>query len=130
MLPIHCIFSVFVSLNYSRVTSGPLTTTQVTTTPPSRPFTSSASPSTVRPLAPTSRPIGPINKHHLDLRPITATVPVTRRTPRPPQNTERHFCEAKLVRGIQWPITQRGETVDRPCPKGSLGKGLCVFSAP
>ncbi|XP_037834740.1 adhesion G protein-coupled receptor L1 isoform X3 [Kryptolebias marmoratus] len=101
-------------------TTGPLTTTQVTTTPPSRPFTSSVSPSTIRPLAPTSRPIGSINKHP-DLRPITATVPVTRRPPRPPQNPERHFCEAKLVRGIQWPITQRGETVDRPCPKGSLG---------
>lgn len=124
-----CYFAI-VSLNDSRVTSGPLTTTQVTTTPPSRPFTSSASPSTVRPIAPTSRPIGSINKHP-DLRPITATVPVTRRPPPlPPHNPERHFCEAKLVRGIQWPITQRGETVDRPCPKGSLGKSLCGCSAP
>uniref|UniRef100_A0A4W6FT86 Adhesion G protein-coupled receptor L1 n=1 Tax=Lates calcarifer TaxID=8187 RepID=A0A4W6FT86_LATCA len=102
------------------VTSGPLTTTQVTTTLPARPFTSSASPSTARPLAPTSRPIGSINKHP-DLRPITATVPVTRRPPRPPQGPEPHVCEAKLVRGVQWPTTQRGETVDRPCPKGSLG---------
>ncbi|XP_018560205.1 adhesion G protein-coupled receptor L1 [Lates calcarifer] len=101
-------------------TTGPLTTTQVTTTLPARPFTSSASPSTARPLAPTSRPIGSINKHP-DLRPITATVPVTRRPPRPPQGPEPHVCEAKLVRGVQWPTTQRGETVDRPCPKGSLG---------
>uniref|UniRef100_A0A671YRK3 Adhesion G protein-coupled receptor L1 n=1 Tax=Sparus aurata TaxID=8175 RepID=A0A671YRK3_SPAAU len=100
-----------------RVTSGPLTTTQVTTTLPARPFTSSASPSTARPLAPTSRPIGSINKHP-DLRPITATVPVTRRPPRPPQGPEPHVCESKLVRGVQWPTTQRGETVDRPCPKG------------
>uniref|UniRef100_A0A3B3Y8G2 Adhesion G protein-coupled receptor L1a n=1 Tax=Poecilia mexicana TaxID=48701 RepID=A0A3B3Y8G2_9TELE len=103
-------------------TTGPLTTTQVTPTPPSRSFTSSASPSTVRPLAPTSRPIGSINKHP-DLRPITATVPITRRPPPPPapQGPDRHFCETKLIRGIQWPTTQRGETVDRPCPKGSLG---------
>uniref|UniRef100_A0A3B5M369 Uncharacterized protein n=1 Tax=Xiphophorus couchianus TaxID=32473 RepID=A0A3B5M369_9TELE len=102
--------------------SGPLTTTQVTPTPPSRAFTSSASPSTVRPLAPTSRPIGSINKHP-DLRPITATVPVTRRPPPPPapQGPDRPFCETQLIRGIQWPTTQRGETVDRPCPKGSLG---------
>uniref|UniRef100_A0A8C9ZST5 Adhesion G protein-coupled receptor L1 n=1 Tax=Sander lucioperca TaxID=283035 RepID=A0A8C9ZST5_SANLU len=101
-------------------TTGPLTTTQVTTTLPARPFTSSASPSTARPLAPTSHPIGSINKHP-DLRPITATVPVTRRSPLPPQGSEPHVCEAKLVRGVQWPSTQRGETVDRPCPKGSLG---------
>uniref|UniRef100_A0AAQ4RUU7 Adhesion G protein-coupled receptor L1a n=1 Tax=Gasterosteus aculeatus aculeatus TaxID=481459 RepID=A0AAQ4RUU7_GASAC len=101
-------------------TAGPLTTTQVTTTPPPKSFTSSASPSTARPLAPTSRPIGSINKHP-DLRPITATVPVTRRPPRPPQAPEDHVCEAKLVRGVRWPTTQRGETVDRPCPKGSLG---------
>uniref|UniRef100_A0A672ZP75 Adhesion G protein-coupled receptor L1a n=1 Tax=Sphaeramia orbicularis TaxID=375764 RepID=A0A672ZP75_9TELE len=107
-------------LFFSRVIPGPLTTTQVTTTLPARPFTSSASPSTVRPLAPTSRPIGSINKHP-DLRPITATVPVTRRPSRPPQGPEPYFCEAKLVRGVQWPTTQRGETVDRPCPKGSLG---------
>uniref|UniRef100_A0A3P8W0J3 Adhesion G protein-coupled receptor L1 n=1 Tax=Cynoglossus semilaevis TaxID=244447 RepID=A0A3P8W0J3_CYNSE len=101
-------------------TAGPLTTTQVTTTQPARPFTSSASPSTARPLAPTSRPIGSINKHP-DLRPITATVPVTRRPPLPPIGPEPHVCEAKMVRGVQWPTTQRGETVDRPCPKGSLG---------
>uniref|UniRef100_I3J0L6 Adhesion G protein-coupled receptor L1 n=1 Tax=Oreochromis niloticus TaxID=8128 RepID=I3J0L6_ORENI len=101
-------------------TTGPLTTTQVTTTLPARPFTSSASPSTARPLAPTSRPIGSINKNP-DLRPITATVPVTRRPPHPPQGSEPQFCETKLVRGVQWPTTQRGETVDRPCPKGSLG---------
>uniref|UniRef100_A0AAR2IVT7 Adhesion G protein-coupled receptor L1a n=1 Tax=Pygocentrus nattereri TaxID=42514 RepID=A0AAR2IVT7_PYGNA len=25
------------------------------------------------------------------------------------------------VRGVQWPPTHRGETVERPCPKGSLG---------
>lgn len=115
------IHSLLFSLCYSWMNSGPLTTTQVTTTQPARPFTSSASPSTARPLAPTSRPIGSINKHP-DLRPITATVPVTRRPPLPPIGPEPHVCEAKMVRGVQWPTTQRGETVDRPCPKGSLGE--------
>lgn len=108
--------------------SGPLTTTQVTTTLPARPFTSTSSPTTARPVAPTSRPIGSINKHP-DLRPITATVPVTRR-PRPPlppaADGEANVCEAKLVRGIRWPSTQKGETVERPCPKGSLGENVCV----
>ncbi|KAM9784835.1 adhesion G protein-coupled receptor L1 isoform 2-T2 [Syngnathus typhle] len=99
-------------------TTGPLTTTQVTTTIPARPFTSSASPSTARPVAPTLRPISSINKHP-DLRAITATVPVTRWTP--PSSQGPHVCESKLVRGVQWPSTLRGETVDRPCPKGSLG---------
>ncbi|XP_054615709.1 adhesion G protein-coupled receptor L1 isoform X6 [Dunckerocampus dactyliophorus] len=106
-------------------TTGPLTTTQVTTTVPARPFTSSASPSTARPVAPTLRPVGSVNNnnhHHLpgpDLRAITATVPVTRWTPQSSQGP--HVCETKLVRGVQWPTTLRGETVDRPCPKGSLG---------
>ncbi|XP_061604272.1 adhesion G protein-coupled receptor L1 isoform X1 [Phyllopteryx taeniolatus] len=99
-------------------TAGPLTTTQVTTTLPTRPITSSASPSTARPMAPTLRPIGSINKHP-DLRAITATVPVTRWTP--PSSQGPHVCETKLVRSVQWPTTLRGETVDRPCPKGSLG---------
>uniref|UniRef100_A0A3Q2Y2Z0 Adhesion G protein-coupled receptor L1 n=1 Tax=Hippocampus comes TaxID=109280 RepID=A0A3Q2Y2Z0_HIPCM len=99
-------------------TTGPLTTTQVTTTLAARPFTSSTSPSTARPVAPTLRPIGSINKHP-DLRAITATVPVNRWTP--PSSQGPHVCESKLVRGVQWPSTLRGETVDRPCPKGSLG---------
>lgn len=103
------------------LSSGPLTTTQVTSTTPARPFTSSSSPATTRPLAPTSHPIGAINKGP-DLRPITATVPVTRRPPRPPvQGPEPQVCESRVARGVQWPSTQRGETVDRPCPKGSLG---------
>ena len=122
---LKCSFSLLPLSFLCLVTSGPLTTTQVTTTLAARPFTSSASPSTARPLAPTSRPIGSINKHP-DLRPITATVPVTRRPPRPPQGPEPHVCESKLVRGVQWPTTQRGETVDRPCPKGSLGEDICM----
>ncbi|XP_061703072.1 adhesion G protein-coupled receptor L1 isoform X2 [Syngnathoides biaculeatus] len=99
-------------------TAGPLSTTQVTTTLPARPLTPSAGPSTARPLAPTLRPIGSINKHP-DLRAITATVPVTRWTP--PSSQGPHVCETKPVRGVQWPTTLRGETVERPCPKGSLG---------
>uniref|UniRef100_A0A8C5H1Q7 Adhesion G protein-coupled receptor L1-like n=2 Tax=Gouania willdenowi TaxID=441366 RepID=A0A8C5H1Q7_GOUWI len=99
---------------------GPPDPTTMTTTLSARPFTSSASPSTARPVAPTSRPIGSINKHP-DLRPITATVPVTRHPPQPPRGPELQVCEARLVRGVAWPTTQRGETVDRPCPKGSLG---------
>ncbi|XP_028840923.1 adhesion G protein-coupled receptor L1 isoform X3 [Denticeps clupeoides] len=101
-------------------TTGILATTEMTSTTPARLFTSSSSPSTTRPLPPTSHPIGAINKAP-DLRPITATVPVTRRPPRLPQGPELQVCEATVARGVQWPSTQRGETVDRPCPKGSLG---------
>uniref|UniRef100_A0A8C1L9K4 Adhesion G protein-coupled receptor L1a n=1 Tax=Cyprinus carpio TaxID=7962 RepID=A0A8C1L9K4_CYPCA len=91
------------------------------TTTAAGPVTSSSIPSTIRPLPPTSHPIGAINKAP-DLRPITATVPVTRRPLRvPPQGPELQVCEARVARGVQWPATQRGETVDRPCPKGSLG---------
>uniref|UniRef100_A0A8C1ET99 Adhesion G protein-coupled receptor L1a n=1 Tax=Cyprinus carpio carpio TaxID=630221 RepID=A0A8C1ET99_CYPCA len=104
-------------------TAGPLVTTQMSssTTTAARPVSSSSIPSTMRPLPPTAHPIGAINKAP-DLRPITATVPVTRRPLRvPPQGPELQVCEARVARGVQWPATQRGETVDRPCPKGSLG---------
>ncbi|XP_052408946.1 adhesion G protein-coupled receptor L1-like [Carassius gibelio] len=104
-------------------TAGPLDPTQMSssTTTAAGPVTSSSIPSTMRPLPPTAHPIGAINKAP-DLRPITATVPVTRRPLRvPPQGPELQVCEARVARGVQWPATQRGETVDRPCPKGSLG---------
>uniref|UniRef100_A0A8C2Q6E4 Adhesion G protein-coupled receptor L1a n=1 Tax=Cyprinus carpio TaxID=7962 RepID=A0A8C2Q6E4_CYPCA len=107
----------------SLLLSGPLVPTQMSssTTTAAGPVTSSSIPSTIRPLPPTSHPIGAINKAP-DLRPITATVPVTRRPLRvPPQGPELQVCEARVARGVQWPATQRGETVDRPCPKGSLG---------
>ena len=104
-------------------------TTQASSSAPARPSTSSASsPATLRPLPPTSHPIGAINKEP-DLRPATTTaaVPGTRRPPHPPaQGPEANMCEATVVRGVQWPTTQRGETVDRPCPKGSLGELICV----
>uniref|UniRef100_A0A672PD32 Adhesion G protein-coupled receptor L1 n=1 Tax=Sinocyclocheilus grahami TaxID=75366 RepID=A0A672PD32_SINGR len=102
---------------------GPLDPTagNSSSTTAARPVTSSSIPSTMRPLPPTAHPIGAINKAP-DLRPITATVPVTRRPLRvPPQGPELQVCEARVARGVQWPATQRGETVDRPCPKGSLG---------
>ncbi|XP_077474262.1 adhesion G protein-coupled receptor L1-like isoform X4 [Stigmatopora argus] len=99
-------------------TAGPLTSTQVSATVPHRPPATNAGTSTARPVAPTLRPVGSINKHP-DLRPITATVPVSRWTP--PSSQGPHVCESKLVRGVQWPATLKGETVDRPCPKGSLG---------
>uniref|UniRef100_A0A8C9V7D7 Adhesion G protein-coupled receptor L1 n=1 Tax=Scleropages formosus TaxID=113540 RepID=A0A8C9V7D7_SCLFO len=102
----------------------PLTTTQVTSTAAARPFTATMghppSPTTARPLPPTSHPIGAINKGP-DVRPITAMVPVTRRPPRPLPGAELHTCEGRVARGVQWPPTQRGEMVERPCPKGSLG---------
>ncbi|XP_029107780.1 adhesion G protein-coupled receptor L1-like isoform X2 [Scleropages formosus] len=105
-------------------TTDPLTTTQVTSTAAARPFTATMghppSPTTARPLPPTSHPIGAINKGP-DVRPITAMVPVTRRPPRPLPGAELHTCEGRVARGVQWPPTQRGEMVERPCPKGSLG---------
>ncbi|XP_062871965.1 adhesion G protein-coupled receptor L1 [Trichomycterus rosablanca] len=106
-------------------TTGPLATTQMSSTTASRSFSSTPSPSTTRPLPVTAHPIGAINKAP-ELRPITATVPVTRRPPRPrprqPQIPElQEVCEASAARGVQWPTTKSSETVERPCPKGSLG---------
>ncbi|XP_035381195.1 adhesion G protein-coupled receptor L1 isoform X3 [Electrophorus electricus] len=101
-------------------TTGPLATTQMASTTPARSSSPASSASTTRLLPPTSHPIGAINKAP-DLRPITATVPVMHRPLRPPQGPETQACEANVARGVQWPSTQRGETVDRPCPKGSLG---------
>ncbi|TTA69422.1 Adhesion G protein-coupled receptor L1 [Bagarius yarrelli] len=107
-------------------TAGPLVTTQTSSTTTSRSISSTSSPSTMRPLPATFHPIGAINKAP-ELRPITATVPVTRRPPRPrprpPQEPElQEGCDPSVTRGIQWPSAQRGETVERPCPKGSLAQ--------
>ncbi|XP_042560812.1 adhesion G protein-coupled receptor L1-like [Clupea harengus] len=70
-----------------------------------------------RPAA-TLHPVGAINR-----RPITATVPLL--TQRPPllrpQGPRAPQCDGRVTRGVQWPPTHRGETVERPCPKGSLG---------
>ncbi|XP_036410875.1 adhesion G protein-coupled receptor L2-like isoform X4 [Megalops cyprinoides] len=42
----------------------------------------------------------------------------------------QRFCEATLRRGISWPQTQRGLSVERPCPKGTRGTAsfLCVLA--
>ncbi|XP_076122860.1 adhesion G protein-coupled receptor L1 [Alosa pseudoharengus] len=98
---------------------------RVSSAAPSRPLSSTSSPATLRPLPPTSHPIGAINMGP-NLRPAPTVAaggpPGTRRPPRPPaQGPEANMCVATVVRGVQWPTTQRGETVDRPCPKGSLG---------
>uniref|UniRef100_A0A8C1QSL1 Adhesion G protein-coupled receptor L1 n=1 Tax=Cyprinus carpio TaxID=7962 RepID=A0A8C1QSL1_CYPCA len=68
----------------------------------------------------TFHPVGAINRAPAG-RPITATVPVTIRPPRRPQGPRTPMCEGRVTRGVQWPPTHRGETVERPCPKGSLG---------
>lgn len=73
------------------------------------------------PLSVTFNPAGSKNRG----RPITVSVPVTLRPPRqPPGRTP--MCEERVSRGVQWPQTPRGENVQRPCPKGSLGKCVCV----
>ncbi|XP_010883704.2 adhesion G protein-coupled receptor L2 isoform X2 [Esox lucius] len=35
--------------------------------------------------------------------------------------TPRRFCEGTMRRGIAWPQTHTGATVERPCPKGTRG---------
>ncbi|KAK1153872.1 hypothetical protein AOXY_G29581 [Acipenser oxyrinchus oxyrinchus] len=111
-------------------TTGPLATTQITTTtsvklvPPIA--TNTATSTTSKPLPVTSHPIGAINQMIPDLRPITATIPVTRR-PLPPNQhgLEQQLCEEVMARGVKWPSTQQGALIERPCPKGS--RGIAAF---
>ncbi|KAM6972556.1 adhesion G protein-coupled receptor L1-like [Aplochiton taeniatus] len=101
-------------------TKGPLSS-QITTV---RSYTPTVALSPVRPSA--SHPIGVINRGPSDQRPITAMVPLT---PRPPLRVplapggqgQAGGCEGRVARGVQWPPTLKGEAVERPCPKGSLG---------
>uniref|UniRef100_A0A3Q4G1W7 Latrophilin-1-like n=1 Tax=Neolamprologus brichardi TaxID=32507 RepID=A0A3Q4G1W7_NEOBR len=89
-----------------------------------RSYTATVALTPVRPSA--SHPIGVINRGPFDQRPITAMVPLT---PRPPLRVplapgglgQVGGCESRVARGVQWPPTLKGETVERPCPKGSLG---------
>ncbi|XP_063060319.1 adhesion G protein-coupled receptor L1-like [Engraulis encrasicolus] len=81
----------------------------------------------------TLHPVGAINRAPSAVRPITATVPLL--TQRPPlllrpQGPRVPQCDGRVTRGVQWPPTHRGETVERPCPKGSLGIASyqCVYS--
>nr|XP_057939751.1 adhesion G protein-coupled receptor L1-like isoform X2 [Doryrhamphus excisus] len=100
-------------------TKGPLSSLMTTV----RSYTATVALSPVRPSA--SHPVGVINRGPFD-RPITAMVPLT---PRPPLRVplapggpgQVGGCEGRVARGVQWPPTLKGETVERPCPKGSLG---------
>uniref|UniRef100_A0A8C6M085 Adhesion G protein-coupled receptor L1-like n=1 Tax=Nothobranchius furzeri TaxID=105023 RepID=A0A8C6M085_NOTFU len=101
-------------------TKGPLSSLMTTV----RSYTATVALMPVRPSA--SHPIGVINRGPFDQRPITAMVPLT---PRPPLRVplppggpgQVGGCEGRVARGVQWPPTLKGETVERPCPKGSLG---------
>lgn len=100
---------------------GPLSSLMTTV----RSYTATVAFTPVRPSA--SHPIGVINRGPFDQRPITAMVPLT---PRPPLRIplapgvpgQVGGCEGRVARGVQWPPTLKGETVERPCPKGSLGR--------
>uniref|UniRef100_A0A673HQ13 Adhesion G protein-coupled receptor L1-like n=1 Tax=Sinocyclocheilus rhinocerous TaxID=307959 RepID=A0A673HQ13_9TELE len=99
----------------------PLSTPLLSTTPPSALSSTVSlgfSPTSVPSV--TFHPVGAINRAPAG-RPITATVPVTVRPPRRPQGPRTPMCEGRVTRGVQWPPTHRGERVERPCPKGSLG---------
>lgn len=104
-------------------TSPPLSTT--TTVRPT-PLTSTASPAATTPLrrAPlTTHPVGAINQLGPDLPPATAPAPSTRRPPAPNLHVSPElFCEPREVRRVQWPATQQGMLVERPCPKGTRGE--------
>ncbi|XP_077576026.1 adhesion G protein-coupled receptor L1b isoform X2 [Stigmatopora nigra] len=101
-------------------TKGPLSSLMTTV----RSYTATVALTPVRPSA--SHPVGVINRGPFDQRPITAIVPLT---PRPPLRVplapgspgQVGGCEGRVARGVQWPPTLKGETVERPCPKGSLG---------
>uniref|UniRef100_A0A4W4HK15 Adhesion G protein-coupled receptor L1a n=1 Tax=Electrophorus electricus TaxID=8005 RepID=A0A4W4HK15_ELEEL len=102
-------------------TADPLSTPLLSTTaqsPLSSTFFLGFSPTP--PPSVTFHPVGAINRAPAG-RPITATVPVTLRPARHPPGARMPVCEGRVSRGVQWPPTHRGETVERPCPKGSLG---------
>uniref|UniRef100_A0A670K9I0 Adhesion G protein-coupled receptor L1 n=1 Tax=Podarcis muralis TaxID=64176 RepID=A0A670K9I0_PODMU len=107
--------------------TGPVTSTPLSTTTTVRPttITSTVSPAattTTRQVPLTTHPIGAINQKGTELHPVTAIMPSTRRPPANNQHVSPElFCEAKEVRRVQWPATQQGMLVERPCPKGTRG---------
>ncbi|KAB1259968.1 Adhesion G protein-coupled receptor L1 [Camelus dromedarius] len=107
--------------------AGPATSPPLSTTTTARPtpLTSTASPAATTPLrrAPlTTHPVGAINQLGPDLPPATAPAPSTRRPPAPNLHVSPElFCEPREVRRVQWPATQQGMLVERPCPKGTRG---------
>ncbi|XP_067308365.1 adhesion G protein-coupled receptor L2-like isoform X10 [Pseudorasbora parva] len=46
-----------------------------------------------------------------------------------PPPTSKRFCDGTERRGISWPQTHRGVTVERPCPKGTRGMALFLCTA-
>lgn len=110
------------------LSTGPVTSTPISTTTTVRPTTvtstiSPATTTTARQAPLTTHPIGAINQKGTELHPVTALVPSTRRPPANNQHISPElFCEAKEVRRVQWPATQQGMLVERPCPKGTRGK--------
>lgn len=107
---------------------GPATSPPVSTTTTARPtpLTSTASPAATTPLRRvplTTHPVGAINQLGPDLPPVTAPAPSTRRPPAPNLHVSPElFCEPREVRRVQWPATQQGMLVERPCPKGTRGE--------
>ncbi|OWK11874.1 hypothetical protein Celaphus_00003083 [Cervus elaphus hippelaphus] len=107
--------------------AGPATSPPLSTTTTARPtpLTSTASPAATTPLrrAPlTTHPVGAINQLGPDLPLATAPAPSTRRPPAPNLHVSPElFCEPREVRRVQWPATQQGMLVERPCPKGTRG---------
>ncbi|XP_052404625.1 adhesion G protein-coupled receptor L2 isoform X2 [Carassius gibelio] len=43
--------------------------------------------------------------------------------------SSRRFCPGTETRGISWPQTHRGATVERPCPKGTRGIALFLCTS-
>ncbi|XP_025048532.1 adhesion G protein-coupled receptor L1 isoform X4 [Alligator sinensis] len=110
--------------------AGPVTSTPPSTTvAPARPTpaTTTAAPaaSTTARRAPlTTHPGGASNQKGTEPAPatVTAAAPSTRRPPAPGQHSAPElFCEPREVRRVQWPATQQGMLVERPCPKGTRG---------
>ncbi|XP_072005232.1 adhesion G protein-coupled receptor L1 isoform X4 [Engystomops pustulosus] len=112
----------YLEVQYDCVPYSPVTPTPpvVTVTLPPPPMTVTTLPSattTVRRQPLTTHPVGVINQVGHD-----PPTPGTRRPP--PSNQNSHpeiFCPAREERKVQWPATQQGMRVERPCPKGTRG---------